>query len=277
METQNRPFRRRGEGRLSACADPAIVGILMTRFLFDTHVHTAEVSPCGVLTARQMVRAYRDAGYSGLVVTDHCTPGTPVFSGRLPWTAMIDRYLHGYRLAREEGERLGLTVLWGLELTLGGRHPGDFLVFGVDEAFLKANPRLFDLELGEVRRRIVELGARADGSTLGDAADVLICQAHPFRPGQRPADPQLLDGVEVHNANPRHHSRNELAEAFARRHRLLRTAGSDAHQVEDVGRAGIWLPRLPRSAADLATLLRDPACGPLHLPDAEAAGGAASA
>ena len=49
------------------------------------------------------------------------------------------------------------------------------------------------------------------------------------------------------NANPRHDSHNEQALAFALRHGLRQTAGSDTHMAEDVGRAGLWLPRLPRT------------------------------
>ena len=43
----------------------------MGRYIYETHCHTSEVSRCGDLTAREVVRNYVDAGYSGLVVTDH--------------------------------------------------------------------------------------------------------------------------------------------------------------------------------------------------------------
>ena len=36
-------------------------------YLFDTHVHTAEVSPCGTVKAEKMVKLYRESGYSGMI------------------------------------------------------------------------------------------------------------------------------------------------------------------------------------------------------------------
>ncbi len=263
----------------------------MGHFLFDTHVHTAEASPCGRLPARQMVRLYRDAGYSGLVVTDHLHRDCPAFTAAGGWEASIDRYLLGYRRAREEGERLGLAVLWGVELTLLGTTPGDYLIYGLEEQFLRRHPRLYDLELAAFREAILPWATgprpaapssshdarreprrrrgRSPAPTglppaAGDGAGILIYQAHPFRPGTQPADPRLLDGVEVYNGNVGHDSRNSLAAAFAGRHGLLPIAGSDAHLPADVGRAGLWLPWVPRTAAELVALLRDPASFRLH-------------
>ena len=45
--------------------------VLMEGFLLDLHIHTAESSYCGKVPAREIVRAYRDAGFHGVAVTDH--------------------------------------------------------------------------------------------------------------------------------------------------------------------------------------------------------------
>jgi hypothetical protein len=217
----------------------------MHNYLFDVHVHTREVSPCGVLSAVEIVRMYRQAGYHGIVVTDHYYPGLPSFQESAGWEEAVARYLGGFCRARAEGERIGLTVLWGLELSLRGENPGDFLVYGLEEAFLLEQPHLYRLELEELRHRIRPAGA-------------LVYQAHPFRPGMRPAAAALLDGVEVFNGNPRHDSRNHLAARFAERHRLLAVSGSDVHQVDEVGQGGLRLARIPAGNRDLAELLRDP-------------------
>ena len=40
-------------------------------FLFDVHTHTAEVSPCGVLTAEETVANYVSLGYHGKIGRAH--------------------------------------------------------------------------------------------------------------------------------------------------------------------------------------------------------------
>ena len=38
---------------------------------YDTHVHTSETSICGKVDAKTLVRLYKKAGYTGVVITDH--------------------------------------------------------------------------------------------------------------------------------------------------------------------------------------------------------------
>ena len=39
--------------------------------LYDLHVHTSEVSPCGHLNVQEMVSRYEKKGYSGIWLTNH--------------------------------------------------------------------------------------------------------------------------------------------------------------------------------------------------------------
>jgi len=261
-------------------------------FLYDTHVHTAEVSGCARIPARQVVRLYRDAGYTGIVVTDHLTrgtlerlggaampggaspnrgaamPGGASPSGRAPssesapWQGAIERYLSGYEIAREEGARVGLVVLPGLEMTFDDPEPyGDYLVFGLAPEMLRAHPDLFRLGLRGLRRFLGELAASGRGAPA--PGDILIYQAHPFRTGNHPADPALLDGVEIRNGNPRHDSDNRRAEAFAARHGLRRLSGSDFHQLDDLAQGGMRLPERVTDMAGFVRLLRENRAVPL--------------
>jgi predicted metal-dependent phosphoesterase TrpH len=211
----------------------------MAACLIDPHVHTAETSSCSRLPGAEIARLYRSRGYDAVIVTDHYFEEFFAGNGPLPWRTQVRRFLTGYRNARREGQRIGLQVFLGLEVKLSGSL-NDFLVYGPDETFLEDSPPLFRLSLGELVTAIRPAGG-------------IIVQAHPFRPACAPADPRLIDGVEVFNGNPRHRSRNELAAAFARTHGLLRLSGSDAHQAEDVGRGGM---RLPRPIGTLREFLR---------------------
>ena len=37
----------------------------------EMHAHDCEVSQCAVITAKDLVDGYKDAGYDGIVITNH--------------------------------------------------------------------------------------------------------------------------------------------------------------------------------------------------------------
>ncbi len=43
----------------------------MEKFLLDMHMHTKETSSCGEVPAAEGVRLYKEAGYQGIMITDH--------------------------------------------------------------------------------------------------------------------------------------------------------------------------------------------------------------
>jgi len=207
------------------------------------HVHTAEVSPCGKVSAQELVRLYKEAGYDGIVITDHYFDGYFDSLGHLDWEEKIDMFLSGYNKALAEGQRIGLEVVLGIEIRFT-ENVNDYLVYGIDADFLKKYKELYKLGIEGFKR-----------FTRG--MDILIYQAHPFRQWMQLADPALLDGVEVFNGNPRHNSMNDKALAFAKKHNLKMISGSDFHQKQDLARGGVILPRLIRTPAELYALLRD--------------------
>jgi predicted metal-dependent phosphoesterase TrpH len=218
----------------------------MSAFLIDPHVHTAETSPCGRLPAAELVRLYLRAGYDGIIVTDHYSRDFFGNGRAFPppeWRVRLEAFLTGYRLAEKAGREAGLAVFLGMELKFNGLG-NDYLVYGLDEAFLLAHPALHTLDLERFRG-------------LAAGRGVLIVQAHPFREGCRPAPADLLDGLEAYNGNPRHESQNHLAARYAREHRLLPLSASDAHQAEDVGRGGMRFPARLESIHDFIAALAD--------------------
>ena len=42
-----------------------------SRYLYETHMHTKESSACAHNTGAEMARAYKEAGYTGIIITDH--------------------------------------------------------------------------------------------------------------------------------------------------------------------------------------------------------------
>lgn len=211
-------------------------------FKVDTHVHTSESSSCGRVPGAQMAAIYADAGYDAMVVCDHYYDGFFHEKAHLDWPRQVDRYLRGYRAVREASETLGVGVFLGVELRLQDSL-NDYLVFGLDEEYLYANPRLYRLPLWEVRQLLDQVGA-------------LLVQAHPFRPRMVRADPEVLHGVEVMNGHPNHSSDNPSALQWARQHGLLMTGGSDAHFLEGVLRVHMQFERALTDGADLARAIR---------------------
>ena len=201
-------------------------------YKFDLHVHTAETSRCGHVPAAEMAADYKRRGYDGIAVTDHLHE-TYISSldCRDDWQQCVTAYLSGYRAARAAGDAIGLTVVLGVELRFP-ENDSDYLLYGVDEAFLRRNPYPHRTDHAAFFKKY--------------GGELLIIQAHPYRNCDVVYD-DAIHGLEVVNAHPRHDSRNELALALAeRRPGLYRLCGSDAHQPPDAGRAavlfedGIW-------------------------------------
>jgi len=43
----------------------------MSKYKIELHSHSAESSRCGLIEAAEVVKKYKEAGYSALVLTDH--------------------------------------------------------------------------------------------------------------------------------------------------------------------------------------------------------------
>lgn len=213
----------------------------MNSYKYDTHVHTSETSPCGRVPGTMGARMYKEAGYHGIVITDHYFNEYFSSLGKKSWEEKIDIYLQGYKNAYNEGQKIGLNVILGMELRFSENY-NDYLVYGIDEAFLKENPKLYELNLKKFKERI-------------KGKDILVYQAHPFRSWVSPADPKYLDGAEVFNGCPRQNSRNHRALRFAQENHLRMISGSDFHQIEDVAIGGIVLPEAPVNSNEFYQLL----------------------
>lgn len=169
----------------------------MSLYKFDTHVHTSETSPCGNIKAAELVHLYKNAGYSGVVITDHYFGDYFRSLQVRSWKDKMETFLSGYKSAYAEGQKIGFTVLLGMELRFD-ENSNDYLVYGIDEALLLKHKELYTLGLKKFKSFAKKHG-------------ILIYQAHPYRSWVSPANPAYLDGVEVFNGNPRHDSNNHLA------------------------------------------------------------------
>jgi predicted metal-dependent phosphoesterase TrpH len=209
-------------------------------YLFETHAHTAEASPCALVYAADVITEYKNSGYSGIVITDHVgywgfssTNGTE--------KQKVDNFIRAYENARNVGEKVGLKVFFGAEIALSPPYR-DYLVYGVEPEFFYKNKEIYHLSLNELYETVHNENA-------------LIFAAHPFRGQSGPPNPDLLDGAEVFNGNPRHESRNDKALKWAEKNDLIKLAGSDFHEHGDVS-AGIAFKTLPNDISEFVQMIK---------------------
>ena len=114
----------------------------------EMHAHDCEVSPCAVIKAKELVDGYKEAGYDGIVITNHFDKGIMHLWGETT-EEHYQNYLRGYELAKEEGERVGLRVILGMEIRLECG-PEDYLVYGVTKDFIREHMDICGCSLQEL-------------------------------------------------------------------------------------------------------------------------------
>lgn len=200
-------------------------------YAYETHLHTSEGSACGRSTGAEMARACKEAGYTGIIVTDHFYQGNTAVDRSLDWEEWVDGYCRGYENAKAVGDQIGLQVFFGWEQSF---HGADFLVYGLDKAWLKAHPEIRSCTVEEQYRLV-----KQDGG--------MVIHAHPYREANYIPEirlyPESVDGVEVINAS---HARgysgqdrlpefDRKALEYAKEHDFPQTGGSDIHSVSLLG------------------------------------------
>ncbi len=194
-------------------------------YLYETHMHTCESSACARSTGKEMAQAAKEAGYTGIIITDHSWYGNHCIDAGLVWEDWITQFVKGYENARKWGEQIGLDVFFGYESCY---HGTEFLVYGVDKEWLLSHPQIKDASIKEQHQLIKMAGG-------------MVIHAHPYREaGYIPEIrlfPEDVDGVEGINAthssskSTGHHCPefDSRAIAYAKRQGLPMTAGSDVH------------------------------------------------
>lgn len=216
---------------------------MISMYKIETHMHTSEGSACGYSDGYESARARKAEGYDTVIVTDHFFRGNTRPKRDLPWEEYVNSFCSGYEHCKEEGDRIGLNVLFGWEENFFG---AEFLIYGLDKEWLLAHPDMIQWS-----PRIQYEKVHADGG--------YIVQAHPFR--QRPylegigLYPNFIDAVEgINSSNPR--VQNERGIWFAKQFDFPLTAGSDVHGVKAIG-GGMLCEKKIISIQDYIDLIRN--------------------
>jgi hypothetical protein len=189
-------------------------------YVYETHLHTSEASVCSLRSGAEQVRFYKDAGYDGIIVTDHFFNGNTGVPKDLPWDERIDLFCSGYENAKKEGERLGLTVFFGWESNYRGT---EFLIYGLDHEWMRKHPEMLYWSIEEQYNYVHEAGG-------------YVVHAHPFRVRSYIPEirlfPEYVDAVETYNGGNKRPESDLQAAEYAKQHNLPAFAGTDAHGIE---------------------------------------------
>lgn len=209
--------------------------------LFDLHAHSAAISVCCRIPGEVVVKEALRAGLDGIVLTNHYQHS---YLQSTDGQEFVTRYLREFEETKAAGEKLGIRVLFGVEVTMNFASNVHLLIYGPGEDFLREYPLLFTYTQKELYRLVHEAGG-------------VLIQAHPFRNGSTILDTRYLDGLEV-NCHPlyKNSHKDTLAEA-AETEGLILTVGGDYHADTYRPLCGTFLPDTITNEKSLARFLRE--------------------
>ncbi len=222
-------------------------------YLYETHMHTCQASACGRSTGKEHARFYKDAGYTGIIMTDHFFGGNTAVNRELPWEERINLFWSGFEDAKEEGDRIGLDVFFGLEQNYAG---DEYLIYGLTKEYMLTHPEMEHWN----RRQQLEEVHKAGGCVI---------QAHPFRirgyMERIRVGTAFCDGIEAANCGnePLDDAR---AYRMGRAMNLVMTAGSDNHNSPAPSPFGVELGKRLTSIEDYVKIILDRGYIGLHVP-----------
>ncbi len=207
-------------------------------YLYETHLHTAQASACGIANGEDYIDHMMSLGYQGMFVTDHFFNGNSCVPA-LPWKERVKWYASGYDRAFAAAEGKDFDVFFGIEFNFKG---DEYLLYGVGVDWLLKNEDLLGLSRQEVYSRVHEGGG-------------IMVHAHPYRERGYLSDiwltPEVTDGAEVYNAaNPDY--QNALGYVYAEGLDVPMTAGSDIHRLHHDAMGGMLFKRRIKDERDFA-------------------------
>ena len=195
----------------------------MKEYKYETHLHTLEASACSVSNAKDYIKPYIDASYSGIIVTDHFFGGNTAIDKNLDWKTRINLFCKGYENAVKEAKKLSdsFSVFFGFEQTFSG---DDYLIYGLDKEWLLKHPEVETMNHQEL-------------FTAVNYNHGLMVQAHPFRLRHYinaiHIHPRSIHAIEAFNGGNEERE-NKLAKLYAESYNFPITSGSDIHNSKNV-------------------------------------------
>ncbi|MBO5090053.1 MAG: PHP domain-containing protein [Clostridia bacterium] len=216
-------------------------------FKYDLHVHSIGASACGHDTVCEMMKRYKEIGFTGFALTNHFLHGYTGVDRSLSWQDYVKEYSKYYYDALETAEKLDFDLIFGLEEKYDAGK--EILVYGITPETLLANPQLEAMDINIWSNTVRQNGG-------------FIAYAHPFRNRNYIPDPyampdiSLVDGLEAYNYcnDP---CDNELAVKTFKNSGKIIIAGGDLHSVNFNDTFGIITQNRIKNTTDLAQTLKN--------------------
>lgn len=222
-------------------------------YLYDFHVHSNECSMCAHSSIFEVIKALKEAGYAGMVLTNHFLTSYHAVSDDLAWEDKIKFYWQPFLDGKKLADELDFDFHFGVEYHYGNAQ--EILMYGIDYDFLVANSDMLDIPVEELSDRV-----RAYGG--------YVSHSHPFRvrayipegvpEGKYRMDISHVDAIEVINSANREID-DQLALEYAQSLDLGMTAGNDLHDVNHLKifpRSGLIFDRRLKTRDELITALK---------------------
>ena len=161
--------------------------------LIELHAHTSPASDCARHKAEELIKGYAELGFNGIAITNHFFPNGTINEA--------EKIINDYHEALECADKYNMKIFLGVEIRFWSESNNDYLVFGIDEEFIKAVTMSYPKNLAEFYTNF-----KNDNN--------LIIQAHPMRSGMVRMPKKFLDGIEAFNLHYNHNSKVALAARY---------------------------------------------------------------
>ncbi len=210
-------------------------------YRLELHAHSSPASGCSEVSADELVRVFKEAGYDGIALTNHFISDTEHSESK---EKAIEKFKKDLYIAHETGEKLGIKVYTGAELRFYKESDNDYLFFGYETDEL---PEIFDWLNTDLETFVK--GYKKENS--------LLIQAHPFRNNMMRIDPTLVDAMEAYNVHQNHNGRVAVASLYAAEHGKIMTVGSDYHHPNFEGISATRTKVLPKDESELISIIKN--------------------
>lgn len=210
-------------------------------FLCDAHCHSSGISKCCQTDYKGAIDSAKQAEFDAIVLTNHYCKE---YLNDMTFSDWAEKYVQEYEKARDYGEKVGIKVFFGTEVTVEFNKRAHLLVYGISTEEFKNAPLLFEMSQSKLY----------DFCKNNEYA---LIQAHPFRGDVGVLNVDELDGIEI-NCHPSYGSTySQEIVKIAKENNLAVSCGCDYHaDVAYRPRGGIYLPDEIKSEKDLAAFFK---------------------
>ena len=163
----------------------------------ETHCHSRGGSSCADAQDDAFVQDYLNAGYGGIVLTNHISDYCYEYVGGETHAEKVRNYYALYEHVRELLVPHGIKVFCGSEirvLPVGNKLLGEeYTVYGITEKMMRDNKPFFTFSQKDLFR-------------FAEKNGLFMYQTHPFREKVTAGNPAFMHGAEAFNGHFHHYS-----------------------------------------------------------------------